>query len=402
MKSALAGVSSVDSLYRAWRRLYERSTPRSRKSCGTDDESLLDFDKNPTAGCREIARQMRGSGGYQFATLRAVPVPKGNDKDRIICVPTVRDRIVQRSIVNFLAAGDRCRLANNVSFGFIQGRSVEDAVKEAQALRRLKRWVYKTDITAFFDSIDRDVLREKITHHVRDRSLHQVLISAANCELAPTSRAKEKRIKAAGIQVGKGVRQGMPLSPFFANLLLKNFDESIQNANISMVRYADDLICFCETNDACSAVHDLVGAALLKEGLAVPPVEPQSKSQIYGPDDPAEFLGLQLRPQNGSYILEVSAKQTEKIRQRILLFADLDSLNRQAITFTSFVRRLDGLLAGYSGAYEFAGNAKHLDVVLESASKEALSRLLSNALEVDVNRLAPAKRQFLGIPVDTS
>jgi RNA-directed DNA polymerase len=150
-------------------------------------------------------------------------------------------------------------------------------VKEAQALRRLKRWVYKTDITAFFDSIDRDVLREKIAHHVRDRSLHQVLISAANCELAPTSREKEKRIKAAGIQVGKGVRQGMPLSPFFANLLLKNFDESIQNANISMVRYADDLICFCETNDACSAAHDLVGAALLKEGLAVPPVGPQSK-----------------------------------------------------------------------------------------------------------------------------
>jgi len=207
MKSALTGVSSFESLFRAWRMLYERSSARSRQSRGIDDESLLDFDKGPSAGCREIARQMRREGGYRFAMLRAVTVPKGNGKDRIICVPTVRDRIVQRSIVSFLAAGDRCRLANDVSFGFIPGRSVGDAVKRAQSLRREKQWVYKTDITAFFDSIARDVLEEKIVHHVRDRSLHQVLITALNCEIAPTSNSKNKRIEAVGIKSGKGVRQ---------------------------------------------------------------------------------------------------------------------------------------------------------------------------------------------------
>lgn len=400
MKSALAEVSSVDSLHRAWRSLYERSSVRSRKSCGVDDQSLVDFDKSPTVGCREISRQMRGQGGYQFAALRSVSLPKGDDKYRIICVPTVRDRIVQRAIVNFLAAGDRCRLANAVSFGFIPGRSVEIAAKTAQALRGVKRWVYKTDITAFFDSISRDVLRERIINHVRDRSLHSLLIAAANCEIAPTSKTRMKRIEAAGIKSGKGVRQGMPLSPFFANLLLRNFDGIIQKAGISMFRYADDLICFCETNEACNIVHELVGNALLKEGLSVPAVGPESKSRIYGPDELADFLGLQLRPQSGDYMLEVSAKQTQKIRQRVISFSDIDSLDKQGITFTSFLRRLDGLLAGYSGAYDFAANAKHLEAVLESARSEALEQLFTKTLGINVKGLPPAQKRFLGISAD--
>ena len=343
---------------------------------------------------------MRDKGGYQFQALRAVPVPKGNDKYRIICVPTVRDRIVQRAVLSFLAAGDRCQLANDVSFGFIPHRSVEKAVKTAKALRCEKRWVYKTDITSFFDSISRDVLREKITRYVRDRSLRHLLVAAANCEIAPTNKSRTKKIRAAGIRDGKGVRQGMPLSPFFANLVLRNFDQTIQSANISMVRYADDLICLCESNEACNVAHELVGEALLKEGLTVPSVGPESKSRIFGPDEPADFLGLQLRPQDGEYVLEISGKQTQEIRQRVVGFADFDSLDKQGITLTVFLRRLDGMLAGYSGAYDFAANAKHLDVVLESARSEAVERLLAKTLGIHVNGLPAATKRFLGISVE--
>jgi hypothetical protein len=245
-------------------------------------------------------------------------------------------------------------------------------------------------------------LKEKITRHVRDRSLHHLLIAAANCEIAPTNRSRTKKIRAAGIRDGKGVRQGMPLSPFFANLILRNFDQTIQNANISMVRYADDLICLCESNSACRDVHELVGETLLKEGLTVPPVGPESKSQIYGPDEPADFLGLQLRPQNGEYILEISGKQIQEIRKRIISFADFDSLDKQGITFSVFLRRLDGMLAGYSGAYEFAANANHLGLVLDSARSEAVEQLLSKTLGISVKQLPIASKRFLGISNEIS
>jgi RNA-directed DNA polymerase len=88
---------------------------------------------------------MRSQGGYQFSMLRAVPIPKEHGRYRIICIPTVRDRIVQRAVNAYLAKGDRCRLANEVSYGFIPNRSVEKAVKRAAELRREKKWAYKTD-----------------------------------------------------------------------------------------------------------------------------------------------------------------------------------------------------------------------------------------------------------------
>jgi RNA-directed DNA polymerase len=340
---------------------------------------------------------MRSQGGYQYSMLRAVPIPKEHGKFRIICIPTVRDRIVQRSVNAYLAKGDRCKLANEVSYGFIPNRSVEKAVKRAAELRRDNKWVYKTDVTTFFDSIDRDLLRGSILRHVKDRSLHPILIAASQCEIEEPNNSTAKKIEAAGIHKGRGVRQGMPLSPFFANLLLKNFDSAVQLAGIRMVRYADDLICVSASEAQCHAIHAVVGQALAKEGLTVPPIGSDSKSRIYGPDDPADFLGLQLRPQSGNYVLEVPAAQTGKIRQRIVSIADLGSPKNKGITLPSFFRRLDGLIAGYTGAYEFAHNASHFEAALSSARRDAVAQLFKRTLNLDVELLSHEQRRFLGI-----
>jgi RNA-directed DNA polymerase len=340
---------------------------------------------------------MRSSGGYEFSTLRAIPIPKNNGGYRIICVPTVRDRIVQRAVNAFLAKDDRCGLANNVSFGFIPNRSVRKAVDRARQLRCEKKWVYKTDITAFFDSVERDVLQRSIKRHVKDRSLHSILIAASQCEIDKPNKSIAKRIHEAGIREGRGVRQGMPLSPFFANLLLKDFDRAIDAAGIPMVRYADDLICLAASEVDCQTIHSIVVAALANEGLGVPDIGESSKTKIYGPEEAADFLGLQLRPQGGDYMLEVSAKQTVKICQRILSLADLGAPENRGITATSFYARLEGVIAGYLGAYEFAHNSQHFEERLEKARDEAIARVVRMALKVDVDSLDPVGRQFLGI-----
>jgi RNA-directed DNA polymerase len=378
--------------------MLSKASPKSRKSAGVDQETLIDFDRNPTVGCRVLMKAMRGPIGYEFSALRAIPIPKDNGKYRIICVPTVRDRIVQRAINGFLAKDDRCGLANEVSYGFIPNQSVKKAVARARELRRQKNWVYKTDITTFFDSVDRSVLEVSIRRHVRDRSLHPILMAASRCEIDKPTSSIAKRIRDAGIKDGRGIRQGMPLSPFFANLLLKNFDRTIQRASIPMVRYADDLICLAASEAECRAIHQSVVAALAREQLAVPEIGPQSKTRIYAPHEPADFLGLQLRPQAGDYVLEVPAQQTSKICQRIMNFTDMDSPENRGITLTSFNNRLEGVIAGYLGAYEFAHNAEHFEKALEDARRKAVKLVIKRMLNLEVDSLEPDGRQFLGIP----
>lgn len=45
----------------------------------------------------------------------------------------------------------------------------------------------------------------------------------------------------------QGVRQGMPLSPLFANFYLCDFDDLIKKAGLNCIRYADDLIFFSDS-----------------------------------------------------------------------------------------------------------------------------------------------------------
>lgn len=395
--SALLGAASIESLERAWRRMFARSTRTSRRSSGVDNQTILDFDANHIAYCRDLSRIIRRDLGFPFSPLRAFFVPKSSGGERVICIPTVRDRVVQRAISDFLASGDRCRLQNEVSFGFLPGRSVEKAVKQAIRLRSAKRWAYKADIASFFDSIPREVLTNAIRRHVLDRSLHRLLIQASCCEIAVANLTQENKLRSAGIRVGHGIRQGMPLSPFFANLVLRRFDETIHRSEVPMVRYADDLICFADAESACIAVHETVKRALAREDLSVPEPGAGSKTRIYEPDQAAEFLGLGLRPESGTYVLEVSADQTAKIRQKIGDLADIAQLTRAGLKLGGFFRRLDGAIAGYEGAYAFANNAAHLDAVLSTAKHDAVTRLFEKELGIPIAALTQEKRRFIGL-----
>ena len=396
-RSALLLVSSMGHLVKAWEVLRQRSTPKSRRSSGVDDQRIVDFDLNYAAHCRDLSYKLRLPGGYPFSRLRPHFIPKAGGKTRVICVPTVRDRVVQRALVDYLSDGDRCGLENNVSYGFIRGRSVEKAARAACRLRSAHRCVYKTDITAFFDEIQRDVLATAIRRVVRDRSLHALLISASHCEIEEASRTQSEKIRAAGIRSGRGIRQGMPLSPFFANLVLARFDRVIEKAGIHMVRYADDLICLADSKSACLGIHELVKNALQVEGLTVPDPGATSKTRIFEPEEAAEFLGLTLRPESGQYVLEVSAEQTRKMRQRIVDLADVAALARQGVDLGGFFKRVDGALAGYAGSYSFASNAAHVERALDGARQAAVTRLFEIELGIPVGALTPEKKKFIGL-----
>ena len=63
------------------------------------------------------------------------------------------------------------------SYGFRPGRSAHDALK---ALNRSIRygeanWILKTDVAAFFDSMDRPVLRGMLEERIDDKSLMRLI-----------------------------------------------------------------------------------------------------------------------------------------------------------------------------------------------------------------------------------
>ena len=405
MSKALATIASPDSLAEAWREMFTRSRRFRRDSFGIDGESINLFREDERRNIATISKQIR-KGEYRFSPLTAHIIQKSSGPgSRVICVPTVRDRLVQRSILNYVSGaymGDHSNrksrlLKNRVSYGFIKGRNVEDAIEAACDLRSRRPWVYKTDISSFFDKIPRDELAETIRKHVAEKSLHPLLIAASECEVDESRFNVRRELRLLDIRRGRGVRQGMPLSPLFANLLMIGFDRVLTRKGVTALRYADDLIFFGESEEQCLSLHEFCKQELARLDLTVPELAEDSKSQICRPDSTVDFLGVGIALKDGAYRPIVTSRQFTKMRDKFLTLADVTQLVTRRISLSTFGTVLDSTAEGYLGCYQFCHNFPEVEHFVEDLREVAVKRLFKDAFHCDVNILPAATRAFVGV-----
>ncbi|SFI02902.1 group II intron reverse transcriptase/maturase [Collimonas sp. OK307] len=394
--NAFGKALSRDTILQAWREIYQNSSSASRNTLSSDEISINDFEHHYKNHLAHLGRDLR-SDKFQFQSLRPYLIPKPNGKFRLICVPTVRDRIVQRALVNYLSEKYRSQLANKISYGFIKGRSVKQAAKAGCALRASKPWVFKTDITAFFDNIKRETLIAGLKKIVRDSSLHNVLRGAIACEVHTSSNGTKKQIESLGIKHGQGIRQGMPLSPLFSNILLSPFDEQVQKKEISAIRYADDLIFFAKSKDECVGIASFCETELAKLGLKIPPVGPESKSVIYEPGEAADFLGLELAVSGCSYQLRLSQKQIERIKDELLQYGSIGELLARKITLRNLGQILTNKKNGYLAAYDVCENLPGVEAALADVEQKVLRRVYTNGLGINLSTISREAKTFLNL-----
>lgn len=105
---------------------------------------------------------------------------------------------------------------------------------------------------------------------MRGSSLIPLLKEAMDCEIEiKKSPLVRTSLEKQGIKTGVGLRQGMPLSPILSNLLLSDFDRSIQRNGIEMIRYADDLVLFFYTKEEVRKGQELVTRLLGELELSI-------------------------------------------------------------------------------------------------------------------------------------
>lgn len=392
--TVLRSAFSIDRLRSAWG--YIQTRTRNARSCGIDDQTLQSFTKDLSTNLRSLQTELLSRDGYRFSALLPLLVPKPNGKLRLICVPTVRDRVVQRALLDYLSEGDKCGVLNDVSYGFVRDRTVRKAVRRVANLRTRFPWAYKADISSFFDSLERGVLDGLIQKTVRSAPMRGLLQTACRCDIAPTYASAEKNIKRMGIKRGFGIRQGMPLSPLFANLMLKDFDRAVSKAKLHMVRYADDLIFLARSESDCKSISQFCERELTLLNLKIEP----EKTTISSPDQNAEFLGVGIVRRNHQYSVRVMDAQLKKIHERLAAMPDIRRLSREGVTLAKFIQRIDGVISGYVGAYEFCDNIDDVQQRLTAFKRQAIYSVLRQMLNVDPATLSAVQMAFLGINGD--
>lgn len=389
-------VLTRDNLLRTWRG--SRDATKKPGAKGVDGISARQFKANLEFHLDRILLDVKRS-SYRYSRLRPFFIPKKNGR-RVICVPTIADRLVQRTVAQYLAKVDRLRLLNEVSYGFILERGVAKAVKEAKAIRTSREWVLKTDIQSFFDRIDRTKLKEQIRRRLGRHSLVPFLSAAVDCELRPASPEEAKELKSLGIRVGLGLRQGMPLSPLLANLCLADFDRAAIAAKYKIIRYADDLILFGDSRAEVEDGYNFIADELKKVGHSIPCPGPGSKTEFVAPKQPVEFLGLEIvhKETAGGYVCRIPKSVKAGILSDIADKSSLANAIKGGSTFNDVRSRLAGLPNSYASAFQLAEDWHSFEPQVMAACSNALVRLYNDIFGTAIIQGLPDNyKRFLGI-----
>jgi len=413
-------ISEPATLEKAWRSV-KRCSP---SSSGIDDITIAEFARNWPQEKKSIQASLRTQ-TYNFSPYRGQPIKKRKDASiydlkawRPISIPIVRDRIVQRAILDRIWKDIRSHVYIETSFGGIRQykitrsrrmsqtspldsndqRCVKSAVKRILELREQGYgWVFETDIENFFPSIDRTKLFGFLHNLLRDRSIDVLIQSSLDTSIA---NAQELGKLAELWDSTSGVPQGGILSPILANLYLYNHDKSLSDLGFRLVRYVDDLVILTKDEKEAHLAYEFCKQSLESLGLHIHPLDfeinKRIKTRILSPSQPFEFLGLtfarnSVRPSQSKFV---------RLRERV---DEITNILTRRLTLDKIVQELNWCMKGWVNAYRFCNLSKSDLVEIDNYIAQRLRGwLVRRGIISKPNKIDKHAYQWLGVESATS
>ena len=229
---------------------------RNGGSAGIDGENLNLFQQDLSKNLYKIWNRL-ASGSYFPPAVKEVSIPKSDGRERKLGIPTVSDRIAQEVIKSYLEPRLEAVFDKN-SYGYRPLKSAHQAVEAVRENVRNYAWVVDMDIKSFFDEVDHELIMKALDCHVEENWVKLYIMRWLRAPVA--LQTGEYKIKA-----GRGTPQGGVISPLLANLFLHYvLDKWIgkYHSSIRFVRYADDVILHCHTEEEANSILSKVSERL--------------------------------------------------------------------------------------------------------------------------------------------
>jgi group II intron reverse transcriptase/maturase len=365
----LAHLIDEAALLRAFERL------RKDAAIGVDGVTRDEYAKDLEPRLRDLHERLRTK-RYRHQPIRRVHIPKAPGKTRPIGVSCIEDKIVQGALRELLEAIYEQDFLP-CSFGFRPARSAHDALRELNRILWASEagWVLEADIESFFDSIDREMLKEILRRRIADESFLRLVGKCLHVGVLDGEEYSEP---------DEGTVQGSILSPLLGNIYLHHvldvwFEEEVKprlRGRAALIRYADDFVVCFERKDDAERVLEVIGQRMQKFGLRLHPEKtrlfpfrkpPRDSAAKKGPTT-FDFLGFTLfwrRSHTGAWALGMKTRRA-RLARAFMAVADWCRRHRH-LTVEDQHAALCRRLNGHFNYFGVNGNVSSLERLLQWA-----------------------------------
>lgn len=249
-------------------------------AAGVDHVSAGQFERRLEEEIDQLEAGLR-NGTYRPQDIRRTWIPKpGSSEQRPLGIPTVRDRVVQTALLSVLEPIFDVTF-HEQSYGFRRRRGCHHALERVEALLEDGYvHVVDADLKSYFDTIPHAVLLDRVREKVSDSRLLRLVemfLQQGVLEGLATWTPEA------------GTPQGAVISPLLANIYLNPLDHLLADAGFQMVRYADDFVILCRSEEAAAEALELMERWTADNGLTLHPTK--TRLADARSDEGFQFLG---------------------------------------------------------------------------------------------------------------
>ena len=238
---------------------------------------------------------------YSFSIPKKHVISKGNSNKKIIVYTYSKDEMIILKYISYLLYEYDYLFSPNL-YSFRKNTSVKEAIRNLCNIKNLNNmYGYKVDISNYFNSINVEILLKDLKENIYDKMLYDLFYNLLCNEYVIYNKEK--------ITEKKGAMAGTPISAFLANYYIKEIDEYFWNQQVVYMRYADDIIMFCNNKDELDKNVNKLKEFINKYMLVIN----EAKKNYYLPKEEFEFLGFSIKNKQ----IDLSKNTIRKIKAKI-------------------------------------------------------------------------------------